>query len=615
MEKRPTDTDRLWREVSRGTLSRRQILRRAIALGLSAPSISALLAACSLFDDDNEPAATATNDLNPAVTATAPATPPPPTGTPELTRGAGGGLRLIDHSVPVTLNPHLATSDVDRSAAAIAGEALFEWNENIEPVLFLAREWPTVEGGTLDPNGTYVIWKLRQGVKWHDGEDFTAGDVKFTWEFATDPETQSTTADLFERIASIDVIDDHTVKLNFSAPNPAWIDHFCGARGIVLPEHLLREEMGTGVRDAAFNLMPVYTGPFQVTEFRPGESINFDVFDDYWDADLPYFSEVELGVNSDSASSARAVLEDGTADCAVNLQIDKNLQLQYVQGASQGQLLLTPSTGVECIVLNLRDPAGPDGDVRDEAEPDHPIWRYRPAREALNLAIRRDDIVDRVFGAGHEATGDIINVPTRFKLNWPWEFSPEGARTKLAQVNFPAAFKGHVVLFQTSTDERRVQIQEIVQADLESLGFNMELKAIDGQVYFGPGLDNPDSFRRFQADLEMYTISTASPYPLRVAQSFTPEQIPLASNDWTGGNVGQYVNADYTNLVERAAVAVAIDEQNELWKQLLTVLYQDVVVIPIVWRSDVAAISQRLDGVRSSPYASLWSFIKYWKVR
>src|SRR5690606_29508175 len=142
--------------------------------------------------------------------------------------------------------------------------------------------YPSVENETLDPDGMWCIWKLREGVKWHDGEDFNAEDVKFTYDWIVSEGNTPTTLGVYQDISSVEIIDDYTVQINFNEPYPLWFDPFRGSNGLVLPEHIFSEYMGEAARESPANLAPIGTGPFKLTEFRPGDVMLVELFEDYW---------------------------------------------------------------------------------------------------------------------------------------------------------------------------------------------------------------------------------------------------------------------------------------------------------------------------------------------
>ena len=578
--------DELRDKVLAGEFNRRDVLKRSLALGLSAPVIAGLLAACGGDDDDDDdddggddpteadsgggddPTATeepSAPGANAGATQTAEAAEdepeptedddPEPTqddGGEPMTRGGGGKATLLYWQAPTILNLHIGQGTKDFHACRVALEPLAYFDVNSNPVLVLAEEWPSIENETLDPDGRFVIWKLKQGIKWHDGEELTAEDIAFTWEYITTEETTATTIATYSPVESVDVIDDYTVQLNFAESNPAWFDPFVGNSGVVLPEHALRDFVGANARDAEFNLMPIGTGPYKVTEFRPGDVVLYEIFEDYWDEGLPFFDEIEVKGGGDATSAARAVLVTGEADWAWNLQVEPEILNQMETEGGQGQLVSVPGNSAERIYINFADPNTEVDGARSEPSTQHPIWQHKEAREALNLAIQRDVIATQLYGAAGVATGDVMNVPAQFKLNWPWEYNLDAAKEKLDAINFPADFDNTNILYQTSVNSVRQKNQEIVKADLEQLGFTVELKSIDAGVFFSSDAGNPDTYAHHYSDIEMYTNGPGSPYPIAWAQRYRSDQIAQQSNSWALTNITRWNNPDYDVLHDRA---------------------------------------------------------------
>ena len=114
-----------------------------------------------------------------------------------------------------------------------------------------------------------VTWKLKQGVKWHDGQPFTADDCVFNWEYAADPATAATTIGSYQDI-KVEKVDDHTIRVEFQKPTPFWADAFVGVNGMIIPKHLFAAYKGGKSREAPTNLTPVGTGPYMFVAFKPG---------------------------------------------------------------------------------------------------------------------------------------------------------------------------------------------------------------------------------------------------------------------------------------------------------------------------------------------------------
>ena len=308
--------DRLRDEILHGRLTRRQVMKRSMALGLSAPVIAALLAACGGDDDDDDTetsptaasGAATTAPAAPTTAAGADATEPPAaeateppaaeatatTGTGSTpaspTAGSTGGeavaelpghgrgvedlLRILYWQAPTILNVHFAQGTKDQAASSLVLEPLIDVDPDGTLVPVLAAEVPSLENGGVAEDGMSVTYKLREGVVWSDGEPFTAADVKFTHEYVSNPDATTTTIAIYTAISDVEVIDDLTVKINFTEPNPAWYSVFAtGFGGQIVPEHILADFTGTAARDAEFNLMPIGTGPYKVSEFRAGDVV------------------------------------------------------------------------------------------------------------------------------------------------------------------------------------------------------------------------------------------------------------------------------------------------------------------------------------------------------
>ena len=134
----------------------------------------------------------------------------------------------------------------------------------------LAKSWD------FDPAACAYTFHLEENVKWHDGEPFTAGDVKFTIESIMDPENGSENAPNYEDVEEITVLDDYTVSFRLSAPNAAFLDYMAMA---VLPRHLLE---GEDMQESAFFRSPVGTGPYKLSAWDEGQAITLTRNEDYF---------------------------------------------------------------------------------------------------------------------------------------------------------------------------------------------------------------------------------------------------------------------------------------------------------------------------------------------
>src|SRR3984957_10651600 len=299
-------------EVRNGKRSRRAFLRDMMALGLRAPFASLMLAHSGV--------AMEARDFKYAPTKA----------------GGGGTLKLLWWQAPTLLNPHFAVGTKDQDGSRLFYEPLAGWDADGNLVPILAAEIPSVEAGTVDQDLTWVVWKLKPGVKWHDGTPLTADDCVFNWQYASDPATAATTIGTYKDI-KVSKVDDLTIKIEFQKPTPFWADAFVSVRGMVIPKHLFEPFKGGTSREAPANLSPVGTGPYLFVDFKPGDIVHGKLNPNYHMPNRPYFDTVEMKGGGDAVSAARAVLQTGEYDFASNMQVEDEL-LKRLEESGKGRI-------------------------------------------------------------------------------------------------------------------------------------------------------------------------------------------------------------------------------------------------------------------------------------
>jgi len=234
-------------EVKDGRIDRRAFVQRMLAVGFTAPMATQILAIGGVAMAEG------------------------PSPYKPTKRGGGGPLKLLWWQGPTLLNPHFATGTKDQDGSRLFYEPLACWDPDGNLKLVLAAEIPSIQNGGLAADGKSVTWKLKPGVKWHDGKPFTADDVVFNWEYAKDPATAALTIATYRDI-TVEKVDDLTVRILFNKPTPFWADAFVGAPNAIIPKHLFADYIGAKSREAPNNLSPVGTGPYKFVEFKPAIS-------------------------------------------------------------------------------------------------------------------------------------------------------------------------------------------------------------------------------------------------------------------------------------------------------------------------------------------------------
>lgn len=260
----------------------------------------------------------------------------------------------------------------------------------------LAKNWEFDE-----ENCTYTFY-LEEDVKWHDGEDFTADDVKFTIEAVMNPENGSENASNYEDIEEITVADDHTISFKLTAPNAAFLDYMTMA---VLPEHLLK---GENMQESDFFRNPVGTGPYKLENWDEGQAITLVKNENYFKGEAEIGRIVFKIVPDDNAKAVQ--MESGELDLA--LLTPKDAQ-NFID-----------KEGYNCYDMKTSDYRGILFNFQNE------YWmKNRDIIPAVCYAIDRQAIIDAILlGQGITAYGPLQRNIYNNEDVEHYDYNPEKAK-------------------------------------------------------------------------------------------------------------------------------------------------------------------------------------------
>ena len=294
----------------------------------------------------------------------------------------------------VTPEPPILVLGVNNQAPTILVstkifQGLVKFTEKLEPLPELAASW------SLSEDKRTYTFKLQPGVKWHDGQDFTADDVVFSimkFNMELSPRARS----IFTRIKEATAPDPLTVVLTLDTPFEPLLLMLDCTSCVMVAKHIYE---GQDFRNTPANQKPVGTGPFKFAEWQRGNFIRLARHEAYWKPGQPYLDEIIYRVIPDSQSRALAlqtgqVLMTGSGDIEP-FDVPRFREQANLDISTKGWELFAPLMWLE---LNHRK--APLGDVR--------------VRQAISLALDRDFLVRRLwFGVGRAATGPISST-TRF---------------------------------------------------------------------------------------------------------------------------------------------------------------------------------------------------------
>ena len=583
-------------EVRLGRLSRRRFVEIIVGLGLTVPLARELLTTAGIAQAQSRSSAF----------------------TP-IRRGGGGTVKLLYWAAPTILNPHLAVAPKDLEASELFYEPLADIDTDGNVVPVLAREVPSLDNGGVARDGTWVIWRLKPGVLWHDGRPFTADDVIFTWQYAADQATATTTTGSYRDIDRIERIDDHAVKLVFKHPAPFWADAFCSAAGMVLPRHVFEPYRGSRSREAPANLKPVGTGPYRHVDFKPGDLVRAEINPAYHVANRPFFDALELKGGGDPVTAARAVLQTGQYDYAWGVSMEDDT-LRRLEESAKGRAVLGRTANVEYIQLNQTDPLKEIDGERSSVKAAHPFLTDPAVRSAFALLVDRGAVQAEIWGRQAEATANFLNRRPFVSPNSRWEFNPDKANAILDAAGWKRGPDGVRtkdgkrlrLVFQTVTQTARQKVQSIVKQACTRAGIECELKSVVASVFFSTDPGNADTESHFYADLQLSFKILRHPDPQAFMRSFCSWEVAQKANKWAGTNVSRWRNDEYDRLWRAAEGEMDPVKRAALFIRMNDLVVQNTVVIPVVIRHAVFAISNNLRGFDFSPFSGpLWR-LPYW---
>ncbi|NQW52079.1 MAG: peptide ABC transporter substrate-binding protein [Rhodospirillales bacterium] len=558
--------------VKAGGLSRRAFVKRLATVGLTAPMATQLLAFSGVAMAQSTPVYKPTR------------------------RGGGGLLKVLWWQGPTLLNPHFAVGTKDQDGSRLFYEPLAAWDRdgNLRPKL--AASIPNREDGSLATDGKSVIWKMKQGVKWHDGKPFTADDVVFTWAYSSDPATATVSSGSYKDVV-VEKIDDFTVVVKFKQPTPFWADTFVGWAGGIIPRHLFGNYIGAKSRDAPTNLKPVGTGPYKFKDFKPGDLVTGEINLDYHVPNRPYFDAIEMKGGGDAVSAARAVLQTGEFHFAWNLQVEDEILVRMEKGG-KGRVLITHGGGIEHMQLNNTDPWTEVDGERSSLKTKHPTLSDPSVRQAIALLIDKDSLEKHIYGRIGIATANYINNPERFRSKTTkYEFNIDKANALLDKAGWARGADGIRAkdgkrlkfVYQTSINQPRQKTQQIIKQACQKAGIEMDLKSVTASVFFSSDVANPDTYTKFYADLQEYSNGMNAPDPEVFLRQFCSWEAATKENKWQGRNVTRWQNQEYDDTYKAAQVELDPVKRAAMLIKCNELVVNNQVTIPLVARPSAVA--------------------------
>ena len=495
-------------------------------------------------------------------------------GTP-----TGGTINYVNFE-PATLNPYLRPEQIAWQAIALSSTGLVDLNADGKFVLELADEFPSVENGTVSEDGQVITWKLREGLKWSDGEPLTSDDLVFTWEVCSNPESGCAINAGFDKIESIDTPDDQTAIVTYGEYHSAWMAQF---RNGILPRHGTGEAADMLTWDWNRTVSPT-NGPFIVTEWEAADHITFERNPYYWEEGKPYLDQINWIILGD-LEVGRQMLMGGEADLHVWIAGEP----QVLETADAGLTLGGgPTPFWNRIQFNLMDP--------ENLDQPHPLLGDVRVRQAVLMAISREEVTYNWDVAGlydAELTTSLYDLWPQFACNIePYDYDPEGAAALLDEAGWTdedddgirecngceTAEDGTPLRLRVGTYANWGQEDnQLVMVDqLKEIGVDMYLENFEATVMYSSWADGSFMYRG-DYDVLWWDHDPGMPDPqFRTDTFYTSVYIPTEENP-TGMNMSRVSDSEIDEWAAQAGVSTDDAERQQLYCQIAEKLYKEIV--------------------------------------
>ncbi len=477
---------------------------------------------------------------------------------------------------PDTMNRYATHILEDIQSCIIEG--LVTNDEQMRVVPVLAAEIPTVANGGVSlraDGGMDVTWKLRPGVRWHDGVPHTSADVKFTVDAMLKGDWKPESTDGFDRISSVDTPDSLTAVVHYKEVYAPYQMQF--ARG-TLPKHVLK---GRDIDKAMdYNRNPLGTGPYRLVEWKTGEHVLLEKATNYWRG--PQFPRIDRILFRFVANTNTRInqLKSGEVHMVALVPWDKVRELKNVPTL---RLNRVTGNGYEHVTLNERH---------------FPPFAELSVRRALAHAINRDEIVTTML----DGLVSVVNGPIQ-PLSWAYEpnvrsyaFDPEAARALLDSAGWspgpdgvrrkngtPLAF----TLITQAGFSIRENVAQVLQKQFKDVGVSATIKLIDGtsisSVWFAGEFDAMLHWWQSGADPE-------------ITLFFASDRTPPA-----GRNINYFADDSLTRLLYASDRTADQAQRGVLLKQAQRRVAELVPELVLYNTAKIDAVPTRLENFKGNP--------------
>ncbi len=480
----------------------------------------------------------------------------------------GGDLRFSTFSDPIYFTPFMSQDSASSDVNTLMFRGLVTYANDASIVPEVAEAMPTVS-----PDGLTITFKLRKGVKFHDGSELTSEDVKVTYDLIRDPAVNSPRREDYSSVSEITTPDKYTVVFKLSQIDGVIMDNFASGRYLV-PAKEIQKYDRTKLKECEFSRKPIGCGPFKFVEWQTSSLVKLERFDDFYAGKVGF--DKFLFVNAGNQATAMIQAEKGETNRVMVPESDI-ARMSTVQSLNVHRYL---GPVFDCIVWNTKSP----------------FFEDKRVRQAMNYGINKQAIVSGIY-KGNGKVGVSSYIPgtpfynAKAKL-YPydlakakalldeagWKVGPDGVRVKDGK-----RFK--IFMITNKGNIMREKILQYVQSSMKALGIEVNAQILEWNTFL-------------TKYVEVYKFDA---YVGGFSTGLTANHMAFYHSEKSKGflNRGRYANAEVDKLLEEIKGTVDRKKQAELAFKVQDIVGEEVPYTFIINRVQAYAYNKKIKDAAS----------------
>ena len=487
-----------------------------------------------------------------------------------------GSIGDASNLIPI-LSSDSASSEINN----LLYNGLVRYDKNLKVEGALAKSWDISEDGLT------ITFHLREGVKWHDGEPFTAHDVMFTYKTMVDPKTPTSYAGDFQQVEKAEVLDDYTFRVTYPKPFAPALTSW----GIsIIPRHLLE---GKDLTVSPLSRQPVGTGPYRFVKWTTGQEIILRANPDYFEG-KPYIAEYNFRVIPDPATMFLE-LKAGGVDWMGLTPIQYKRQTDDKKFNNTFKKYKYLSFGYTYLGYNHLVP----------------LFQDRRVRQAISYAVDKESIIEGVLmGLGVPATGPF--KPDMWVYNpdvKKYPHDPEKAKELLKEVGWKDTDNDGILdkdgkpfeftILTNQGNAQRANTGVIIQSNLKDVGIDIKVRVVEWAAFLKEFIEK----KNFEAIIMGWTIPP------------DPDLFDVWHSSKTAGrelNFISYKNEELDKLIVEARHEFDQEKRKQYLYRVQEILAEDQPYTFLYIPESLPCISVRFHGIEPAPAGIGYNFIKWY---